>query len=248
MVRIDMSEYMEKHAVARMIGAPPGYVGYDEGGQLTEHVRRKPYSVVLLDEIEKAHPDVFNVLLQVLDDGRLTDGKGRTVNFHNTVIIMTSNIGSTVIGQHGSIGFSLTHDAGASNKEMRDKLMEEMRRNFRPEFLNRIDDIIVFNRLGHEQLESILELQLGHLRGLLAEKKIEIELTPATKELVLKDGYDEQFGARPLKRAIQRLIQDPLSLALLNGEFGEGDTVTVDRDGEKAAVRFEKKVEEPAAV
>jgi ATP-dependent Clp protease ATP-binding subunit ClpB len=247
MVRIDMSEYMEKHAVSRMIGAPPGYVGYDQGGQLTEHVRRKPYSVVLLDEIEKAHPDVFNVLLQVLDDGRLTDGKGRTVNFHNTVIIMTSNIGSTVIGQHGAIGFSLTHDAGASNRDMRDKLMEEMRRNFRPEFLNRIDDIIVFNRLGHEHLERILELQLGHLRKLLAEKKMMIELTPAAKELVLKDGYDEQFGARPLKRAIQRLIQDPLSLAILNGEFGEGDTVTVDRDGEQAAVRFEKKVLEPAA-
>jgi ATP-dependent Clp protease ATP-binding subunit ClpB len=169
MVRIDMSEYMEKHAVARMIGAPPGYVGYEEGGQLTEHVRRKPYSVVLLDEIEKAHPDVFNVLLQVLDDGRLTDAKGRTVNFNNTVIIMTSNVGSSEI-QSAKIGFSLTHDGHKGDQEIRSRLLEELRRTFRPEFLNRIDDIIVFNSLAKEDLTQIIELQLGHLRKLLADK------------------------------------------------------------------------------
>ena len=200
MVRIDMSEYMEKHAVARMIGAPPGYVGYEEGGQLTEHVRRKPYSVILLDEIEKAHPDVFHVLLQVLDDGRLTDGKGRTVNFNNAVIIMTSNVGSGDI--NGSIGFSLTHDSGDANKEMRRKLFEELRRTFRPEFLNRVDDIIIFNRLDREHLGKIFELQLGFVRQLLAEKKIDLEVSEAAKDLVLKEGYDEQFGARPLKRAL----------------------------------------------
>ena len=244
MVRIDMSEYMEKHAVARMIGAPPGYVGYEEGGQLTEHVRRKPYSVVLLDEIEKAHPDVFNVLLQVLDDGRLTDGKGRTVNFNNAVIIMTSNVGSGDI--NGSIGFSLTHDSGDANKEMRRKLFEELRRTFRPEFLNRVDDIIVFNRLDREHLGKIFELQLDYVRELLAEKKIDLEVSEAAKDLVLKEGYDEQFGARPLKRAIQRLIQDPLALAILNADFGEGDIVLADADDNQAKIRFEKRVAVPA--
>jgi ATP-dependent Clp protease ATP-binding subunit ClpB len=241
MVRIDMSEYMEKHAVARMIGAPPGYVGYEEGGQLTEHVRRRPYSVVLLDEIEKAHPDVFNVLLQVLDDGRLTDGKGRTVNFTNTVIVMTSNVGSGHLHNYETIGFSLTHDQANGHGDMKRKLLDELRQTFRPEFLNRIDDIIVFNRLGKEHLGRIIELQLGYLRKLLAEKKIEIEISEAAKDLLLAEGYDEQFGARPLKRAIQRLIQDPLALAILNGDFGEGDVVEVDRDGEKTSMKFSKK-------
>ncbi len=240
MVRIDMSEYGERHAVARMIGAPPGYVGYEEGGQLTEHVRRKPYSVILLDEIEKAHPDVFNLLLQVLDDGRLTDGKGRTVNFTNTVIIMTSNIGSSVIAKNGKIGFSVTHGREDGHAEMRDRLMEELQARFRPEFINRIDDIMVFNRLSREHLAEIVELQLGYLRTRLAEREIEIELTAQAKQLLLADGYDEQFGARPLKRAIQRLIQDPLALALLEGEFGEGDTVLVDRDGDRMS--FAKKL------
>ena len=243
MVRIDMSEYMERHAVARMIGAPPGYVGYEEGGQLTEHIRRKPYSVVLLDEIEKAHPDVFHVLLQVLDDGRLTDGKGRTVNFNNAVIIMTSNVGSGDI--NGSIGFSLTHDSGDANKEMRRKLFEELRRTFRPEFLNRVDDIIVFNRLDRQHLGKIFELQLDYVRELLAEKKIDLEVSDAAKDLVLKEGYDEQFGARPLKRAIQRLIQDPLALAILNADFGEGDIVLADADDNQAKIRFEKRVAVP---
>jgi len=240
MVRIDMSEYGERHAVARMIGAPPGYVGYEEGGQLTEHVRRKPYSVILLDEIEKAHPEVFNVLLQVLDDGRLTDGKGRTVNFTNTVIIMTSNIGSSVIAKNGKIGFSVTHNREDGHADMRDRLMEELQARFRPEFINRIDDIMVFNKLSREHLGEIVELQLGYLRKRLTEREIEIELTAEAKQLLLADGYDEQFGARPLQRAIQRLIQDPLALALLEGEFGEGDTVLVDRDGQKMS--FTKKL------
>ena len=240
MVRIDMSEYMEKHAVSRMIGAPPGYVGYEEGGQLTEHVRRKPYSVVLLDEIEKAHPDVFNVLLQVLDDGRLTDGKGRTVNFNNTVIIMTSNIASTDI-QSAKIGFSLTHDQSESNRDMRRILMDELRRAFRPEFLNRIDDIIVFNKLGREHLRDIFGLQLVRLRKLLADKGIEIEVADSARELVLRDGYQEEFGARPMHRAIQRLIQDPLALKILDGEFGEGDVVLVEADQGATEMGFSKR-------
>ena len=242
MVRVDMSEYMEKHAVARMIGAPPGYVGYEEGGQLTEHVRRKPYSVVLLDEIEKAHPDVFNVLLQVLDDGRLTDGKGRTVNFNNTVIIMTSNIASTDI-LSAKIGFSLTHDQSESNRDMRRVLMDELRREFRPEFLNRIDDIIVFNKLGREHLREIFGLQLVRLRKMLADKGIEIEVADSARELVLRNGYQEEFGARPMRRAIQRLIQDPLALKILDGELGEGDVVLVEADPAKTEMRFAKRQE-----
>ncbi len=240
MVRIDMSEYMEKHAVSRMIGAPPGYVGYEEGGQLTEHVRRKPYSVVLLDEIEKAHPDVFNLLLQVLDDGRLTDGKGRTVHFNNTVIIMTSNIASTEI-QSAKIGFSLTHDQSEENHNMRQVLMEELRRAFRPEFLNRIDDIIVFNKLGREHLREIFGLQLVRLRKMLADKGIEIDVADSARELVLRDGYQEEFGARPMRRAIQRLIQDPLALKILDGEFGEGDVVLVEADSEATEMRLSKR-------
>ena len=241
MIRIDMSEYMEKHAVSRMIGAPPGYVGYEEGGQLTEHVRRRPYSVVLLDEVEKAHPDVFNILLQVLDDGRLTDGKGRTVNFNNTVIIMTSNVGSADINRFGSIGFSLTHDSSDSNRDMRQTLMDELRREFRPEFLNRVDDIIVFNKLDREHLGEIFNLQLEYVHKLLEDKRIRLDVTPAARELVLKEGYHQEFGARPLRRAIQRLIQDPLAMKILNGEFGEGDVVIVDADGDKAEMQFAKK-------
>ncbi len=238
MVRIDMSEYMEKHAVARMIGAPPGYVGHEEGGQLTEHVRRKPYSVLLLDEIEKAHPDVFNILLQVLDEGRLTDSKGRTVNFTNTVIIMTSNLGSSVIQKNGKIGFSVTHSKEDGHREMRESLMQELQRSFRPEFLNRVDDIMVFNKLSIEHLHRIVDLQLEILRKRLADKRITIEVGESAKELLLAQGYDEQFGARPLKRAIQRLIQDPLALKLLDGEIGDGDLVQVERDGDE--MRFER--------
>jgi ATP-dependent Clp protease ATP-binding subunit ClpB len=205
MVRIDMSEYMERHAVSRLVGAPPGYVGYEEGGQLTEAVRRRPYSVVLLDEIEKAHPDVFNVLLQILDDGRLTDGHGRTVDFRNTVVIMTSNVRS----------------------------LEAMRDQFRPEFLNRIDEIVVFQALTREQLADIVELQLARLRKRLAERGLSLELSSGAKEFVAEAGWDPTYGARPLKRALQRLVENPLALALLEGGFGEGDTVLVDvREGE----------------
>ena len=217
MVRIDMSEYMEKHAVARLIGAPPGYVGYEEGGQLTEAVRRRPYSVVLFDEIEKAHPDVFNILLQILDDGRLTDSQGRTVDFRNTVIIMTSNVGSSFILERGTRDWA----------EVETVVTAELRRQFKPEFLNRVDDIIIFHPLGMEQLDKIIDLQLRRLEQLLAERKMTIELTREARHAVAEEGYDPAFGARPLKRAIQRLIQNPLALAVLEGRFGEGDHIVV---------------------
>jgi ATP-dependent Clp protease ATP-binding subunit ClpB len=205
MVRLDMSEYQERHTVARLVGAPPGYVGYEEGGQLTEAVRRRPYSVVLLDEIEKANAEVFDVLLQILDDGRLTDGHGRTVDFRNTVVIMTSNI----------------------------RTAEAMSEHFRPEFLNRIDEIVVFHALTREQLGDIVELQLERLRARLAERGIEIELTPEATELVAEAGWDPTYGARPLKRALQRLVENPLAVKLLEGEFVDGDTILVDaRDGD----------------
>ncbi len=220
MIRLDMSEYMEKHTVARLIGAPPGYVGYEEGGQLTEAVRRRPYSVVLFDEIEKAHHDVFNVLLQILDDGRLTDGQGRVVNFKNTVVIMTSNTGSLLIQE-------MNRD-GVSQEAIRMRVMEEVREEFRPEFLNRIDEIIVFTPLSREQIGSIVEIQLGRLRNLLSERKIALELTPAAREQLAEEGYDPIYGARPLKRVIQQRLQNPLALKLLQGEFREGDTVLVD--------------------
>ena len=239
MVRVDMSEYMEKHSVARLIGAPPGYVGYEEGGQLTEHVRRKPYSIVLLDEIEKAHPDVFNALLQVLDDGRLTDGKGRTVSFSNTVVIMTSNVASDNF-QGTNIGFSLIHDQHDSNCDMNRLLMDELRRTFRPEFLNRIDDIIVFNKLSNEHLREILKLQLVRLRRLLTGKGIEIEITDSARDLLLHDGHQEEFGARQLRRAIQRFIQDPLALKVLDGEFCDGDLVLVEADEDRTTMHFSK--------
>jgi ATP-dependent Clp protease ATP-binding subunit ClpB len=227
-IRLDMSEYMEKHSVARMIGAPPGYVGYEEGGQLTEQVRRRPYSVVLLDEIEKAHPDVFNVLLQILDEGRLTDGKGRTVDFRNTVIIMTSNIGSTAI-------FEL---AAKDPKKAREQAMAALRELFRPEFLNRIDDIVMFQPLGKDQIEHIIELQMRNVVKLLSERKITLKLKPAAKTLLFREGFDPAYGARPMKRAIQRLIQDPLALKLLDGEVKPGDTVIVDADPRSDEMKF----------
>jgi ATP-dependent Clp protease ATP-binding subunit ClpB len=223
MVRIDMSEYMEKHAVARLIGAPPGYVGYDEGGQLTEAVRRRPYSVLLFDEIEKAHSDVFNILLQILDDGRLTDSKGRTVDFKNTVIIMTSNLGSAFL-QAENLRSAEEFEAA------REQVMGVLQGHFKPEFLNRVDDIIVFTPLGEEQLIRIIDLRLEDLRRILAERKITLELTPTAKELLFVEGYDRAYGARPLKRAIQRLIQDPLALKMLEGRIKAGDTVTVEGD------------------
>ncbi|HKN65019.1 MAG TPA: ATP-dependent chaperone ClpB, partial [Gemmatimonadaceae bacterium] len=221
MVRIDMSEYMEKHAVARLIGAPPGYVGYEEGGQLTEAVRRRPYSVILFDEIEKAHPDVFNLLLQILDDGRLTDSQGRTVDFRNTVIIMTSNIGGSFILEHARGDWAIVET----------QVMAEMRRVFKPEFLNRVDDIVVFRPLAQDQIEKIVDLQLKRLEKLLADRKITILVTPEAKKVLAEEGYDPAFGARPLKRSIQRLIQNPLAMAVLDGRFNDGDTIVVDVDG-----------------
>jgi ATP-dependent Clp protease ATP-binding subunit ClpB len=228
LIRLDMSEYMEKHSVARMIGAPPGYVGYEEGGQLTEQVRRRPYSVVLLDEIEKAHPDIFNVLLQILDDGRLTDGKGRTVDFRNTVIIMTSNVGSTAL-------FEL---AEKDPKKAREQAMAALRELFRPEFLNRIDDIVLFRPLGKDQIERIIELQLQHVMKLLAERKLTLKLTAAAKALLFREGYDPAYGARPMKRAIQRLIQDPLALKILDGEVQPGEEIIVDADSKNDEMKF----------
>jgi ATP-dependent Clp protease ATP-binding subunit ClpB len=227
MIRIDMSEYMEKHTVARLIGAPPGYIGYDEGGQLTEAVRRRPYSVLLLDEIEKAHPDVFNVLLQVLDDGRLTDGQGRTVDFRNTVVIMTSNLGSHIYREY------------ERPEKVRPLIMQELRNTLRPEFLNRIDEIVIFMPLGREHIDRIVDIQLGHLRRRLASKRIELEVTDTAKALLAREGYDPTFGARPLKRTIQRLVQDPLALKILEGEFVEGDTVLVDAEGDHLVFRRE---------
>jgi ATP-dependent Clp protease ATP-binding subunit ClpB len=225
MVRIDMSEYMEKHTVARLIGAPPGYVGFDEGGQLTEAVRRRPYSVVLFDEVEKAHPDVWNVLLQLLDDGRMTDGHGRTVDFRNTVVIMTSNLGSHHFREV------------ADPDKVRPLVLEELRQHLRPEFLNRIDEVIVFRSLGLEEIKQVVDIQSAHLRSRLAEKRITLELTDAAKALLAKEGFDPVFGARPLKRTLQRRVQDPLALRLLEGEFQPGDTVRVDALGDELTFR-----------
>ena len=215
MIRIDMSEYQERHTVSRLIGAPPGYVGYEEAGQLTEAVRRRPYSVVLFDEIEKAHPEVFNTLLQLLDEGRLTDGQGRTVDFRNTIIIMTSNVGSRWIKDKGV-------------DEARDKVMEELDRIFRPEFLNRIDEIILFRSLTKEDLRRIVDIQMRHLRRLLDERKMDLQMTDEARRHLAEVGYDPVYGARPLKRVIQRQVQDPLALSLLRGEFDEGDTVRLE--------------------
>jgi ATP-dependent Clp protease ATP-binding subunit ClpB len=231
-VRIDMSEYMEKHAVSRLIGAPPGYVGYEEGGQLTEQVRRRPYAVVLFDEIEKAHPDVFNVLLQMMDDGRLTDGKGRTVDFRNTVIIMTSNIGSAFLQ---SEGVRSEQEFDEASKQV----MNALHSHFKPEFLNRVDDIIVFRPLGKDQLVRIIELRLEDVRRLLADRKISLELTDAAKDLLFTEGFDPNFGARPLKRAIQKLVQDSLALKILDGEVLHGDHVVVDADKKAGKMVFE---------
>ena len=226
MIRIDMSEFMEKHSVARLIGAPPGYVGYEEGGYLTEAVRRKPYSVILFDEIEKAHPEVFNVLLQILDDGRLTDGKGRTVGFKNTVIIMTSNIGSQWI-----------QDLGAKDyEEMRRRVLEALRAHFKPEFLNRVDDVIIFRALTVDHIKEIVEIQLRNLRKRLSDRKITLSLSDRAKEFLAKEGFDPVYGARPLKRAIQRFIQDPLALKILEGEFSEGDIIEVDVNSKNEVV------------
>jgi ATP-dependent Clp protease ATP-binding subunit ClpB len=217
LVRIDMSEYQEKHTVSRLIGAPPGYVGYDEAGQLTEAVRRRPYSVVLFDEVEKAHPEVLNVLLQLLDDGRLTDAQGRTVDFRNTIVIMTSNLGSQWITERG-----------LSEDEIRERVMDAVRTHFRPELLNRIDEIVIFHALGLEQIQRIVEIQLGGLRKRLAERKMSLELTPAAEAELARAGFDPVYGARPLKRTIQKSLVQPLAVRLLRGDFADGDAIVVD--------------------
>ncbi|MEO0067669.1 MAG: ATP-dependent Clp protease ATP-binding subunit [candidate division WOR-3 bacterium] len=232
LLRFDMSEYMEKFNVSRLVGAPPGYVGYEEGGQLTEKVRRKQYSVVLFDEIEKAHPDVFNILLQILDDGQITDSLGRKVNFKNTVIIMTSNIASTEIRGLSGIGFTSTTPE-VNYENIRNKVMTEVKRVFRPEFLNRVDEVIVFRPLDRPQMEAIVDIQLRELSSRLKEKKITIQLTPAAKELLVQEGFDPQYGARPIKRALRRLLEDPLAEELLKGGFANNPNILVDRDGER---------------
>jgi len=228
MVRLDMSEFMEKHSVARMIGAPPGYVGYEEGGYLTEAVRRRPYSVILLDEVEKAHPDVFNILLQVLDDGRLTDGHGRTVDFRNTVIVMTSNLGSQRIQEL----------AGEENyAKMKGEVMEVVSQHFRPEFINRVDDVVVFHPLGREHIRRIVDIQLGYLHARLADRDMELALTDAARDQLAEAGFDPVYGARPLKRAIQQRIENPLAQRILAGEFSPGDTILADVSGEEVVFR-----------
>ena len=239
MVRIDMSEFMEQHSVARLIGAPPGYVGYEEGGRLTEAVRRKPYSVILLDEIEKAHPDVFNVLLQVFDDGRLTDGKGRTVDFKNTVIIMTSNIASQQIQK-------LTEEQGA-DWEIEAHVKDVLKKTFKPEFLNRIDEVIVFHMLSREHLKRIVDIQLGYLAERLKDRKIQLEFTDKAKDLIMEQGYDPVFGARPLKRTIQQQLENPLAMELLAGKFGDGDTIRVDADSHGFVFEKAEKLQESLA-
>ncbi len=237
LVRIDMSEYQEKHTVSRLIGAPPGYVGYEEAGQLTEAIRRKPYAVVLFDEIEKAHPEVLNVMLQLLDDGRLTDGKGRTVDFKNTVVIMTSNIGSHFIAEH-AVAASLKGDGTGMDEGVKRQVLDALRAQFRPEFINRVDEIIVFHSLTREQLRGVIDIQLRGLMKRLEERKIRVEVSDRAKDLLIAEGYDPTYGARPLKRTIQRQVLDPLAMRVLQGEFGEGDTVRIDAAG--GELRFEK--------
>ena len=236
LIQIDMSEYMEKHTVSRLIGSPPGYVGYDEGGQLTEAVRRKPFSIVLLDEVEKAHPDVFNTLLQILEDGRLTDAQGRTVDFKNTVIIMTSNLGTKDLSKN--IGFSNLGDTGSYEK-MKSKVAEELKRHFRPEFLNRIDETIVFHQLTVEEVTEIVDLMLDRVHKQLKNSDIEIVLSEESKEFLATEGYDKEFGARPLRRSIQRLLEDPLSEELLQGKYKAGSTIVISLNSEEGILEFE---------
>jgi ATP-dependent Clp protease ATP-binding subunit ClpB len=238
MVRLDMSEYMEKHSVARLIGAPPGYVGYEEGGALTEAVRRRPYQVILFDEIEKAHPDVFNVLLQVLDDGRLTDGQGRTVDFRNTLVIMTSNLGAEYL-----VNLNETEDVDV----VRDQVMAVVRANFRPEFLNRVDEVILFHRLKKEQMEAIVDIQLTRLRKLLEERKITLELDESARQWLAEKGYDPAYGARPLKRVIQKQVQDPLAEKILQGEVRDGDLVKITAGTDRLLFRPKHEVHAEAA-
>ena len=228
MIRIDMSEYMEKHSVSRLIGSPPGYVGYDDGGQLTEGVRRKPYSVVLFDEIEKAHPDVFNILLQILEDGRLTDGKGKTVDFRNTIIILTSNVGASTIKKQKSLGFTISSsEVETEYEKMKENVMDEFKQSFRPEFLNRIDDIIVFHQLIQEDLKKIVKLMLKSVSERLNDHNINIKFTEEAENFLAKKGYDPSYGARPLRRTITKVVEDKISEEILGGSLHEGDEVSV---------------------
>jgi ATP-dependent Clp protease ATP-binding subunit ClpC len=255
MVRIDMSEYMEKHAVSRLVGSPPGYIGYDEGGQLTEAVRRKPYCVLLLDEIEKAHPDVFNILLQILEDGRLTDSQGRTVDFRHAIVIMTSNIGAQEIARNTPLGFAVSDDeTGITYDDMKNRIMGELKKVFRPEFLNRIDDVIVFHKLQKDEIKQIVELLLLRIRHSMAERELQLDLTEEAKDLLVEKGWDPAMGARPLRRAIQRYIEDPLADFVLAKELPAGSTVIVGPapEGEEGEVRLTivkpKKAKTPVAV
>jgi ATP-dependent Clp protease ATP-binding subunit ClpC len=241
-IRIDMSEYMEKHSTSRLVGAPPGYVGYEEGGQLTEKVRRKPYSVVLLDEIEKAHPEVFNILLQVLEDGRLTDSKGRVVDFRNTLIIMTSNVGAETIKKGSSLGFTASNTSEQDYNAMKDRVLAELKRSFRPEFLNRIDETIVFHPLDEKHIAEIVTLMAEDLRKRLREQEVDFELTESAKKFLAKEGYDPTYGARPLRRAIQKHIEDRLSESLLRGEIQKGDDLVIDEQDGALVVHKKQKV------
>jgi len=231
LVRIDMSEYREQHTVSRLFGAPPGYVGYEEGGQLTEAVRRRPYRVVLFDEIEKAHPEVWNALLQIFDDGRLTDGQGHIVDFRNTVLIMTSNLGTEYVRSSGSLGFLRSSD-DVKEREAQDKIQSELKKTFRPEFINRIDEIITFSQLSLEEMVEIVELQMNEVEERLEEHGISVEVTNEAQQWLAEIGFDPDFGARPLKRALQKQIESPLSVKLLGGEFNKGDIIIVDVEGE----------------
>ena len=239
LVRLDMSEYMEKHTVSKMVGSPPGYVGYEEGGQLTDKIRRRPYSVILLDEIEKAHPDVFNMLLQILEDGRLTDAKGRTASFKNTILIMTSNIGSEHIAKMGSLGF-LSEGEESEKKSLKDKVMEALKEEFRPEFLNRVDEIVIFNYLQKEEIRKIVDLELAKVSGRLKNKSIEIMVTEKVKLLLAERGFDPNLGARPLKRIIQKMVLDPLAMKIVTGEVLANDRIMVDLEGGKIVFRSQK--------
>jgi ATP-dependent Clp protease ATP-binding subunit ClpC len=244
-----MSEYMEKHAVSRLVGSPPGYIGYDEGGQLTEAVRRKPYSVLLLDEIEKAHPDVFNILLQILEDGRLTDAQGRTVDFRHAIVIMTSNIGASEIARNTPLGFAVSDDeTGITYEDMKNRIMGELKKVFRPEFLNRIDDVIVFHKLAKDEIKQIVELLLRRIRESLRERELQLELTEDAKDLLVEKGWDPSMGARPLRRAIQRFIEDPLADFVLRAELIPGATVMVDKapEGDEREVSIEIVAPKPA--
>jgi len=234
LVRLDMSEYMEKHTVSKIIGSPPGYVGYEEGGQLTDKIRRRPYSVILLDEIEKAHPEVFNILLQILEDGRLTDAKGRTASFKNTILIMTSNVGSEHIAQMGSLGFL---ESEAEKQSLKDKTMDSLKESFRSEFINRIDEIIIFNYLSKEEIKEIVNLELEKVAFRLKQKNIKIKISSRAKEKIAAEGYDPNLGARPLKRVIQKKLLNPLALKMVAGQISEGERIEVDVEEDKIVIK-----------